>query len=608
MKEDNVSKLKNLLQEYSFEDLVKSFFVLSMWLPNVSSLIKSQYLYIVLEAIHNQLSNTVKINNYAGFKSFVSRVIPLVPSFTSLEDYIPENDWGEIKYFSNESFYKIFYGGDVENTYDYIYAFEVIHYGFKDFYLSKLGRSPEKEFLFFLSIQNAIIEGIPKDSQDFSEVEMKGFKIPSETFWNSTITFLDNYLPTDIFEDDLISEYCNDLDTAFQEEMPSYKDFVQNAFQGKNCFYFFVKKGQKIFPVLPRKHFSILYDKWGRILDDNKKNIEVKAGNYSMKIGLELCRFLTKRVKEKELFCFGSAIKTDMKFHEAFFTSIFRSKDRLILIHVLPPPINEDELQKALTSCVPKLQEAQELLSKSPTTLGLIAENKIIQFQQSGSDTQVLRPLILTILPSTRISRSLIIEYPQDLPGEIICLDQVLGLVDEIESLEDFADFFDYLEELRSNRGFSFSSILDQFGSFKDSHGVLIEGANSPDMLILDAHWGSSFRYTSLAGFWDRFPEENFFNHPRSWFIDNKSKKEGFLMLKSRIFFGYAYYLSLNNSVSIFTNSPIDLMNYDQARVVDAVMYSLIYSFNEYEAVIKDLPFTREKKKIRILFFPSSLV
>jgi hypothetical protein len=41
--ENELKKLEDLLAYYSAEDLLKSFFVLNLWLPNVSSHTKSQY-------------------------------------------------------------------------------------------------------------------------------------------------------------------------------------------------------------------------------------------------------------------------------------------------------------------------------------------------------------------------------------------------------------------------------------------------------------------------------------------------------------------------------------------------------------------------------------
>jgi len=70
--------LKKLLQRYSFEDIVKSFFVLNLWLPNVSSHTKSQYIYAVLESVIDKLQSDNKIHTYQDFKSFIEKLLPLI--------------------------------------------------------------------------------------------------------------------------------------------------------------------------------------------------------------------------------------------------------------------------------------------------------------------------------------------------------------------------------------------------------------------------------------------------------------------------------------------------------------------------------------------------
>ena len=64
MDEDFKEKLKGILTKYSFEDVAKSFFVLNLWLPNVSSHTKSQYIYAVLESVIDKLQPDNKIHTH----------------------------------------------------------------------------------------------------------------------------------------------------------------------------------------------------------------------------------------------------------------------------------------------------------------------------------------------------------------------------------------------------------------------------------------------------------------------------------------------------------------------------------------------------------------
>lgn len=606
MEEDAEKLLKEILQKYSFEDIVKGFFVINLWLPNITSHTKSQFIYAVLESVHDKLQSDNKIHTYEDFKGFAEALLPLVPSFPMMEDFFPENDWGEIRYFINEKTYKIFYGGDLENPYEFIYAFEVAHKGFEDFYKKKFGRSPMEELEFCLSIQDKIITGIDRGSQDFSETELGTFNLPSESFWKKSSDFLDSFDPDSIYGKKLVDEYSKDMDNAEVVPVPNLGVFQQAVHDGTNFPYLFYRKNGKTYPVLPRKSFAVVFDKWGKIFNESYAQIKSEVPHHETKMELELFGFMSQRTGKNEVFAFVSALKDDMKPHKTIFTSAFVSKNKIVLIHVIPPPTPEMSQQQVLEALVPELKEAQDLFSKAPTRLGLRAESQIVQFESTRKHSEALEPLIVTVVPHITTDFG-ILGHPRDLVGETIGLDQFLAIFDEMEDLDEFADFFDHVQTTRDDGMPTFSTLLDRFGSFRDSHSVLIEGASNPDMIILDPHWGSSFRYRSLSDFWRAFPEENFFGNPRSWTIDKKALEVGTVMLKSKTFFGYTYCLSVG-SAHLFINSPVDSQTFEQGQIADSLMHSLEDAFTVYAETLKSLPFTTGHEKIHILFFPRSLV
>ena len=604
---NNSDELNKILLSYSFEDLVKSFFVLNLWLPNVASPIKSQYLYVVLESIFDKLPKENKITEYNHFKNFIEDLLPVLPSFPMMEDYLPENDWGEIRYFLNKKFYNIFYGGDLSNPYDYYYAFEVVHKGFEEYYLGKLKRSPLEELEFCISVQDEIINGIDVKTQDKRDVELAGFTLPSEVFWQEAIRFLVSFDPGRTFNPELLNEYTKDLDMAISEKIPPEEDFLTRAHDGKNCFYFFLKKDNKIFPVLPRKFFAVLFDKWGTILTNHYHSIIKEVGHHETKISSELYNFIRQRAKEEEVFFFGSAIQTDLKPHKTIFAAIFCSKNKLILIHVLPPPSINTNQQRVLESLIPELREAQKLLSAVPTRIGLHGRGQMVQFKSSKQEEVPLEPLIIIVIPHITTSFD-VISHPSKLAGGIIGLDQFLGIMDEIEDLDELAEFFEYEKSMQDSFGLSsLVSPLDRFGSFKDSHSVLVPGADDPDLIVLDPHWGTSYRYRSLVKFWTLFPEENFFGHPRSWIINEKALQDNIVMLRSKNFFGYVYCCLLGNT-TFYINSPVHELTFEQGKIVDSMMGSLADGMVLYRDLIHELSFAKTGEKLHALFFPLSLV
>src|ERR1044071_9717038 len=100
-------------KQYSFDDIATALFTFSTWLPNIGSLVKLQFLYTTLESLRMMdFNEQSKIKEYDDFTDLCSQLMEGLPSFPSLEDYVPETDWGQIKYFYNNQFYRILYGSE----------------------------------------------------------------------------------------------------------------------------------------------------------------------------------------------------------------------------------------------------------------------------------------------------------------------------------------------------------------------------------------------------------------------------------------------------------------------------------------------------------------
>ncbi|MHA1587867.1 MAG: hypothetical protein ACTSV9_03710, partial [Candidatus Thorarchaeota archaeon] len=238
---DPEKKLREILSEYSLDDLAKSFFVLNMWLPNVGSPIKIEYLYTALECCAGSLSNTNKIHSYDEFMQLGESLLKTMPSFTMLEDYAPEADWGEIRYFCDGKFYRIFYGASLSNPYDFYSAHEIIHCGFEQEYTKSIGRSPSSELRFCMGVQDLVISRVEQSTSPRPEVIPGHFEIPPEDFWERANHFLAGFAPCDLFDAVQVDLYSNEIALKPGAVWPSYDEFSTRAFEGKNCFYFFIK-------------------------------------------------------------------------------------------------------------------------------------------------------------------------------------------------------------------------------------------------------------------------------------------------------------------------------------------------------------------------------
>ncbi len=602
----DIDKICNLLKKYSFDDLAKAFFVFNLWLPNIASQIKIQYLYVILESIYKELPSENKIKYYSDFEKFCEKLIEVLPSFPMLEDYVPEADWGEIKYYINKKFYHIFYGGDLCNPYDFYYSFEIIHESFEEQYKNIVGRSPIEELEYCLKQQDFIIKGIAQKMSDKGKVSPGDISIPDENFWKNSSDFLDKFNPEKLGSQHLLSLYTNNLTESFV--IPSIAEFGDKAFKGENSQYFFFKKDGKFYPVMPRRWLAVLYDKWGTILKQNYDDISRKlnGSHPDVIMGIKLGNFIRERVREENIFRLTNVVKKDLhKLNDLIFTAI-NAEDKLFLIHVTPPLFSKDDINLYLENIQTELQKAQEILSVYPSRLGLLAEKKIVEFQSKKG--KALMPVFVIAVPSPLTSIIASMKMPEGIRMELMTIDQIAGIFDEIEDLNELNQFFDYVENERNlTRMPGLVSYLDKFGSFKDSSGILVPGAIEPNLIMLDLSWGSNFRFKSLSEFWNKYPEESLFGHPRSWKIPHrKMKKEG-LVLVSKNFFGYAFYQNIGKSC-IFINSPVHMMDYRQGSFNDTLMQSLSDSFEIYASFIEKMSFSNSDNKIQIFFCPADVV
>ena len=156
-------------KQYSFNDIIRSLFVIALWNDNSSAVLKQIFLIICLISLDEfEFESNDKIFNYYDFGKFTQFLINNLPEFPTIEDYCPEKDWGEVKVFHNNFHYKIFYGSEICNIYDYLQCFKLVHGSLRNLYYDNDLGNPNKDLDFFLYLQNKIIEDIKTQKKQYS--------------------------------------------------------------------------------------------------------------------------------------------------------------------------------------------------------------------------------------------------------------------------------------------------------------------------------------------------------------------------------------------------------------------------------------------------------
>lgn len=599
-----VKAISELFRGYSFRDIATSLFVSSIWLPNIASPVKHQLLAAALVSQSpRDFSASDRIVSYEDFRAFIERVYPLLTSFPWLEDYIPEPDWGEIKFHHRGQNYKIFYGNELSNVYDFLALFEILHESFDKEYRTCTKRSPVEELEYCLQLQDDLISGITTQPtvDRMSQLSPGYLEIPPLEFWENASAFYSNYSPYKLCNSDFINRFSIQSGSLARDFL-ELNSFVDLVFTGKLLPVFFILNEGKYFPLLPRRYFSILFDSWGEVYEKHHREIVDNGVSYSQRIGAELYRFVKSRIQTPNLFAFASAVNNNGP-HEIIFPCTFISKDKLVLIYVTAPAVSVNDISNELVNAAPRLQEAVQLIRAKPTSLALHLDKCNVQFRNENA-VELLEPVLLVVVPEAS-TQNQVFSLPEGLLARVVFLDQFLGVIDELNDVDELASFIEYLDGFPTGVIHPISSFLDLFGSFKSSHGVLLEGASEYNFIGLDPHWGSNMRFESLLKFWKLYPQVDFFDHPRSWRIKQESPTR--IRLDARSYLGCALCCQVG-STTVFITAPFHRMSYEQAQITNLLMECLDDSVSRNREIVREHRFFHFYEKCQVNFFPSSLI
>lgn len=596
-------RITKIYGKYSIRDVATSLFVSCLWLPNNSSQVKHQFLTAIFVSMdRGNFTQKDQIGSYGDFRELMKALYEYFPDFRMVEDYIPEFDWGDIKFYHEGYSYRIFYGTDIENVYDYLAAYQITHCTFDDKFRAILGRSPAKELKQCLMLQDAIISGIAREQQSYetSHITPGYIEIPKESFWQEASKIYPHIIGTARVSEQFLQSFSIDIGNTSM--LPAgHAAFLNLVMSGKLLPYFFAKSGPDYYPILPRRYSSILFDVWGAIYKANYDGLKVGPVSPSMQIGSQLHSFLKGRIRESRLYPMVSAVRNETP-HDTLFSSGILSGDDLILVYVTTPHISQEQIGPELEKIAKGLEEASNLIKVWPSSLALHLERRNIEFRSDDKD-RWLNPEIFVVIPQLATEND-IIPIPTLLPGHVISMDQFVGLMDELEDVNELSTFLDFLRE-NDNKLLPMATVLDKFHASRLTHGILIDGAQEPDGVLIDPHGGSKLRYESLSNFWKLFPERGFVDHPRSWRVKKESATS--VRLETKGYLGGAIFFKIG-SIDIFLCSPFHNMTHEQAKITNLLMECLEYSMSDRQNILSKHCFFQSHDRICIYFFPSSLV
>ncbi|HEC9996413.1 TPA: hypothetical protein R4G17_004386, partial [Salmonella enterica subsp. enterica serovar Liverpool] len=523
-------KLTSVYTEYNFAELFLALSISELWLPNISSPVKHTIAFNTLLSMDvRTFSNHKKLNTYQQASEFFSIIYEILPDMPQMEDFIPEQDWGQIKIPWGDNIYKIFYGSSVERLYDYIRAFE-IRYAEYPIILKQMEN--------VLILQDKILSSInPVDTLSEQELSPGHVEIPSETFWETCHQALND--TSHAFEQ-LISQ----TEKIFIKKPGQFKsinsvsELSNIIMEGVALPAIGINIDERVYPLSFRNMANVIIEHYA----SQKMDIDCSDA---------ISNFISQRF---ENIIEGPFLLLNQKKVLPYrFSGILEGNDKFYLF----VPFDTNSINK-----LKKIEEdVFELFNQGEWALSPISSPQLLGIR-NGSGKQLSIDDIEFIFINSNLTTAMHFFEPPQLKYSyhILFLTEFIALFDSIDNLNELSSFFSYLDQNKSKINSYFISVIDKFASFKGTHSVLEDGAINFNMITLDPHWGSNWRYEELERYWSQAPS-NFPDSNVKWNIGNSYQGNISLISKSH---GYVCWSTkINNCTIHFCADCKPLLNED---------------------------------------------
>ena len=528
---------RDLLCQYNRVDLAIALCTSELWPPNTGSPVKHIFAWHILLKLKDDEHGRTPISSYDEFKQFAASLYNAWPEFPMLEDFSPEADWGQIKTRLDEAFVPMFYGSCVERTPDFVEAFRITY-----------AHVPEAlaQMDLAVAMQAHIIESISELSANTIYEAKKGYvEVPPENFWQacrSTIKQLSSNIGA------WREKAGESLDVHFGtfDASLTWRTFGDDVMQGRALPFLVVRNDDYWIPMSVRSAPGLIIDHWA-----NKEAIEVSSNTHQ-----KLARFVAERFRRTVIGPLTLFVGNDAC--EDLPVSCIISNDSGVYLVCTCDHKSNDQISNAAKKVYSKVKSGLPIRFKLPDGRGLMLSKD----GSTGPTAEELKILIVVTQGGTAFGT---LSAPKK-PVRLLPLADFITIFDSLDDLNELESYWKFSDSQWSSLSSFSTGHADLYASFRDTDGVLVDGAISPTFIGLDPHWGTSWRFKTLAAFWSLAPKV-FPDGSLGWRMDRGS--EGVVDLKSRHAKTLAYSTSFGCcTVQTLLDMPPDL-EVDDARMLD---------------------------------------
>lgn len=559
--ERTCSELRALFTRYTADDVLVSLSVSDLWLPNVSSQVKHALAFAVSVAMTaDSFRGSVTIESYSDFKKFIKQVYAILPGFPTLEDYVPELDWGEVKFPSKGSLLRIFYGGAVERISDFVTAFYLVHgaevQASQDMHLALLA-------------QDHVLAAVDRASVAVADdIETGHIEIPAEIFWRAC---RDAILSLSVRAE--LARVSQGLVTKLAV-LPAPKrrmDFGDAVITGSALPPVLVEVGTRRFPLALRNAAATVIQHWAG--KNNVASAEAIADFVSARlVNVIKGPFKVVTRNERQPFIFSAAI-------------FGGAKTYLVIA-----------LEEVEMAQLPRLEAIlKRAVSSGEWALQPVGDPGAVQIRTTDGVLPTIDQLVVIAVLARVTTVPGVLKIPRT-KARVLPLSDFVTIFDSIEDIKELDRYWAFVDAHFQTIG-GFSGPADCFAAFRDSYALLADGAVVPTMITLDPHWGSTWRYRILTRYWDNAPP-SFPDVPNTaW--DVERDPDGLYRSIAKRIPALSWGTIVDNCVVHFMlvvgEQPIEV---DDGRILELLVHCLSDTLNQRQSILSGLPLFKYRQVV----------
>jgi hypothetical protein len=481
--------LRSLFVRFAAEDVVVALNVSDLWPPNVSAQVKHQLAFATCISMPPNEFSPTRLDSYEKFEEFSRALIAALPDFPSLEDYWPESDWGDVQFTDGIDARPGFYGGAVQRIPDFIEAFQILHGGTSD---------AMRDMRQARRMQAGVLEKVPRPTETPPEDANRGhIAVPPSWFWDSLRLALPIDLPPA-----LTAALVTSLGTP--TKWRTAQDFGDAVMSGEVIPWLGVQLEQTFLPLSLRNAPATVLDFW---------SLQAKVA--TAEAAERFSAFMAQRIKDRTFLQGPLHVISRHGRSARTVAAVLPSEDA----HYLVVFCGVDDLPH-----IDKPIAEMKRLVRESSGWGFVQPGTVegVQLRSPDGRPPTVESLDFIIVVGFVTTKMMPLRVPKKKDHRIISIIDAVTLFDAMKDVDELTRFWKYEAGLRAMGGGRMSDLADLFGSFRDSHGQIIDGAIVPNMIMLDPHWGANWRYAQLREHWKGAPR-NFPDDMSAW--DTKESK-----------------------------------------------------------------------------------